>query len=72
MLFTNTLGDGFQGHFSGPSEGAKGDRRISKYEMLRFAQHDKKTINMEGGHCPPILLKAYIAIKSLFYRAISE
>src|SRR5208337_1820804 len=25
------------------SEGAGGDRRISKYEMLRGAQHDKKT-----------------------------
>jgi len=25
------------------------DRRISKYEMLRFAMHDKK---MQGGHEP--------------------
>jgi hypothetical protein len=33
-------------HFSCHSEGAEGDRRISKYEMLRFAQHDKKMIKM--------------------------
>ena len=31
------------------SLGAEGDRRISKYEMLRFAMHDKK---MQGGHEP--------------------
>jgi DNA modification methylase len=31
-----------RGHSPCHSEGAEGDRRISKYEMLRFAQHSKK------------------------------
>ena len=29
--------------------GAEGDRRISQYEMLRFAQHDKKTTKCRVG-----------------------
>jgi hypothetical protein len=50
-------------HFFGYSEGAQGDRRISKYEMLRFAPHDKKMgnyifdslyhIGRRGGVSPP-------------------
>jgi len=31
-----------RGVFFCHSEGAEGDRRISKYGMLRFAMHDKK------------------------------
>jgi|GEM_PF-6171900 hypothetical protein len=31
-------------HFFCHSEGAQGDRRISKYEMLRFSMHDKKNV----------------------------
>jgi hypothetical protein len=33
-----------QRHFPCHSEGAEGDRRISEFEMLRFAQHDKKEL----------------------------
>ena len=37
-------------HFFGHSEGAEGDRRISKYEMLRFAMHDKKMPRVGTAH----------------------
>ena len=33
-------------------EGAAGDRRNSKYEMLRFAQHDKENKEYVGWALP--------------------